>query len=394
MNDADISDIILQAYSAAHSPEKWTFVLDRLTEKFSANGIIIWEWRGTGNQRKLRSPFFSSFYQLDILEDYLNRHQDREFADQAHFERKSLAFGSAAPDQVDLVNERDLYPNETEYLSTPHAKELLTYGIRHRYGALLDRDNPFHSRFSLQTSEKRGPLSEAQSAQLSKILPHFAKALELADAINERKTERAAFLGALNFFDVGICILDAQARVVESNAEFDRQVEEFGAFWVAPDSKLVLHDLANRQIFDHLLEDYRNHGAFGARPRKEAVPVNTQDKAGALCIELLPPTELLEAGSKNNRFAVLISRDTTRQIKFDFESVKLAFQLTRAELGVVDLVCGGMTNPEIAAERDRSVETINAQVKNILSKTGAANRTQLVRLMCNFPQTAQSCDMI
>lgn len=388
MDQKDVTGIALQAYSAAHSPQAWTEVLDRLTEHFRANGVIIWEWRGMGESRRLKSPFFSSFYQADLLEDYLNRHQSLEFADQAEFEAKSLAYGNAAPDKIDLVNERDLYPNDEEYMATPHAQELLSYGVRHRYGALLDRDNPFHARFSLQTSEKRGVLNAEEQAQLSQLLPHFAKALELADALHERETERAAFLGALNSFNVGICILDQDARVVETNAEFKRQIEEFGAFWVSRDTKLVLHDQANRKLFDHLLADYRNHGAFGARPRKEAVLINTQEKAGALCIELLPPTEILEAGTKDNRFAVLLSRDTTKQISFDLNSVQQAFQLTEAELGVVDLVCGGMTNPEIANQRARSVETINAQVKNILSKTGTANRTQLVRLMCNFPLTS------
>lgn len=388
MDNTAVTTMVLQAYSAAHSPQKWTAVLDSLTEHFDANGIIIWEWRGHGEEKRLKSPLFSSYYQPDILEDYLNRHQSWEFADQVQFEQKSLAYGISAPDKVELVNERDLYPNEEEYMATPHAQELLTYGIRHRYGALLDRDNPFHARFSLQTSEKRGLLRPEEQDELSQILPHFAKALELADALHERQTERAAFLGALNSFHVGICILDDQARVVEKNNEFDRQIEEFGAFWVAPDAKLVLHDRANRKLFDHLLADFRNHGAFGARPRKEAVMVNTQEKAGALCIELLPPTELLEAGNQSNRFAVLLSRDTTRQIRFDLPSVKRAFDLTKAEMRVVELVCGGLTNPEIATERERSVETINAQVKNILSKTRTANRTQLVRLLCNFPQTA------
>lgn len=388
MNNADVREIVLQAYSAAHTPRTWTAVLDRVTDHFKANGIIIWEWRGKGNEKLLKTPYFSSFYEADLLEDYLNRHQSWEFADQTQFEQKAMGYGDKLRDTVDLLNERDLYPNEEEYMATPHAKELLSYGIRHRYGALLDRDNPYHARFSIQTSSTKGPLNAEELNQLGQILPHFAKALELADAIHERQTERAAFLGALNSFDVGICILDSQARVVEKNTEFDRQIEEFGAFWVAPDSRLALHDRANRKLFEHLLADFRNHGAFGARPRKEAVLVNTQEKAGALCIEILPPTEILEAGSENNRFAVLLSRDTTRQIRFDFHSVRRVYQLTDAEIAVADLLCGGLTNMEIATERGRSVETVNAQVKNILGKTETTNRTQLVRLMCNFPQTA------
>ena len=38
-----------------------------------------------------------------------------------------------------------------------------------------------------------------------------------------------------------------------------------------------------------------------------------------------------------------------------------------------------LTNREIAGHRDRSVETINTQVKSLLAKADCANRTQLIR---------------
>lgn len=387
MTDPALSEIILKAYSAAHAPDVWTEVLDQLTERYRAKGIIFWEWRGQGDTLKLNAPLFSSNYKREALNAYLQRHQQREYADQTEFEQKSLQFGRLAPDKIDLVNERDLYPNEDAYLATPHVQELLRHGVRHRYGALLDRDNPFHARFSLQTGETRGPLSTDEQAELAALLPHVAKAMDLAEALSERRTKNTAFLNALNRFNVGVCILDTEARVIDRNNEFDRQIEEFGAFWLSRDAKLILHDQVNRKHFDDLLEDFRHHGTFGARPRKEALLVNTPDKAGALCLELLPPAPLQESGARAARYAVLISRDTTRPIQIDLHSAQRAFQLTDAEIQVLDLVCGGLTNPAIAAQRDRSVETINAQVKTVLGKTGTANRTQLVRLMCNFPQT-------
>jgi DNA-binding CsgD family transcriptional regulator len=366
--DAAANEIILGAYSAAHAPQDWAAVLDRLTERYGANGIILWEWQGSGDTRQLKAPFFSSHYQRDILEDYLQRHQRREFTDQTNFEQKSLQFGRLAPDAIDLVNERDLYPNEAEYLEAPHVKELLSYGIRHRYGALLDRDNPFHARFSLQTSESRGTLSPEELAELKTLLPHLAKALDLTDALNERRNKSTAFLNALDHLNLGVCVLDPQARVIEKNGEFDRQIDELGAFWLSPDGKLVLNEQVDRTKFYELLEDFRNHGAFGARPRKEAVVVNMQDKAGALCLELLPPTDFMESGRNDSRFAVLISRDTTRPIQIDLHTAGRAFKLTSAETQVLDLVCRGLTNPAIAIERDRSVETINAQVKTSSGK--------------------------
>jgi len=64
--------------------------------------------------------------------------------------------------------------------------------------------------------------------------------------------------------------------------------------------------------------------------------------------------------------------------------------LTATELSVVELICQGLTNSEIAQQRERSVETVNSQVKAILDKSRATNRTQLVRLLSNFsiPATA------
>lgn len=385
MNQTDINEIILQAYTAAQEPEKWSDVLDRLTEQLRGNGAILWEFSGQGENRRLTAPYFSSTYRQEALEEYVNRYNILEVGDQLRFEAKSLAFGRAAPDKIELVNEYDLYSNEEEYLSQPHVKEMLRFGIRHRYGALLDRDNPFHARFSLQTGEERGELDAKERAALGTILPHFAKALELTSALYRQKKQHSVFLEVLNSFDVGICILDQDRRVIEKNTEFDRQIDEFGAFWISPDSSLVLHDKANREHFDLMLADFRNHGIFGARPRKEAIIVDTQDKAAALCLELLPPNKIAALGTRNDQYAVLLSRDTTREVAIDLHNAKLAFHLTDAELKVVDMVCRGLTNPEIAEERKRSVETINAQVKNILSKTGTTNRTQLVRLMFNFP---------
>lgn len=386
MKDPAVAEIILRAYSCAHDPGAWTDVLNRLTERYNANGVIVWEWCGHGASRILRPVMFSSFYRREALEDYIRRHHKSEFSDQLEFEQMSLQYGRQAPDRVDLVSEQDLYPVEEEYLAAPHVKEMLGYGIRHRYGALLDRDNPFHSRFSLQTGEERGLLDPEEVAELAEILPHLAKSMELSNALNAYKSEHAAFLKIFDRLHVGICILDAESRVVAKNEEFNRQLDEFDAFWLSRDTRLILHDLADRKRFDDLLQDFRNHGTFGARPRKEAILVNTPGRAGALCLELLPPTDLLEERTRHNHLAVLISRDTSLPIQVDVKSAMTAFQLTGAEAQVLELVCSGLTNPAIAEQRERSVETINAQVKTVLGKTGTANRTQLVRLMCNFPQ--------
>jgi LuxR family maltose regulon positive regulatory protein len=52
--------------------------------------------------------------------------------------------------------------------------------------------------------------------------------------------------------------------------------------------------------------------------------------------------------------------------------------LTRRELDILQLLAAGRSNQEIAAERVLTLNTVKKHVANILSKLGAANRTQAV----------------
>ena len=51
-------------------------------------------------------------------------------------------------------------------------------------------------------------------------------------------------------------------------------------------------------------------------------------------------------------------------------------RLTRREVEVLRLICGGKTDRQIAEELFISVRTVTTHVGNILNKTGAANRTE------------------
>ena len=50
--------------------------------------------------------------------------------------------------------------------------------------------------------------------------------------------------------------------------------------------------------------------------------------------------------------------------------------LSRREVEVLHLIAGGKTDRDIAEELVISVRTVGHHVSNILSKTGAANRTE------------------
>jgi DNA-binding NarL/FixJ family response regulator len=57
---------------------------------------------------------------------------------------------------------------------------------------------------------------------------------------------------------------------------------------------------------------------------------------------------------------------------------ELRSELSEREIEIIDLVAGGLTNQEIAAELTISKRTVDNHVSNIFTKTGAKNRVALL----------------
>ena len=81
---------------------------------------------------------------------------------------------------------------------------------------------------------------------------------------------------------------------------------------------------------------------------------------------------------------VVYSTDTSLPFRCNIDSIQTVFGLTDTELAIVEAIGEGLSNPEIAERRGRSVETVNTQVKSVLSKSNCHTRTQLVRMMMRF----------
>lgn len=379
MDNSQYRAFVLQVYQAVSDPDGWQDVLDRIVDHFGAHGCLIHEWTTQGNERRLWAPMISTNYDRTRLDAYLTTYHEWEARDHDRIDVHLLS-----SDGIDITSEKTLYEDESEYLDRPHVKWLLNRGIRHRTGSLLDKDNPFRARFSVTLGEERGPFDDAEIALIKELLPHVAKALELARPTGVAERNNQALLAIIDRLTIGVCLLDSEGRRVLSNAEFDRQGEVHGVFRDDGHGRLALPEHADRKHFAALLTDALSHGRFGARPRKEAIVVEMPGSDSCLCIEVVPLEKSAEIGTRPFNGALVFSRDTAQPMEVDMDLVKRAFSLTAAESAVIDLVCKGMTNVEIAEQRARSVETINAQVKAILAKTRALNRTQLVRLLGNF----------
>ena len=371
-----IHNTILSIYDTVADADLWPDVLQNFAEQIDAVGCIVFEWDNTPNQRVLKASITSSYYDPVAVETYISKCFDDEARNQDVFEAHSLA-----QDRIDLIEDDVLAPTVSDLKKLPNVQVLQKLGILHRAAGLLNKDNTTVSRFSVQLADTRGRLSTSERVHMAAILPHIAKALDLGRPAQQLAAEHRSMLAAMDRLTIGVCILDTKGRVVQTNEEFKRQQETYPVFHTTHAGSLGLKKSEDQRSFETLKDHVFNHGRFGARPRKEAIAT---DDLNFLCIELAPLDKSQEIGAKRFGGFILYSTDTSLPVHCNTLPLQRAYNLTEAELALVDMVAEGLTNAQIAERRNRSVATINAQVKSILSKTQCSTRTQFVRLMMTF----------
>lgn len=374
--DENVHEAIRRIYDTLQNQARWPSVLDEFVDRVNAQGSIVFEWRHSDDEKLLTAPLFSGFYSHDILKTYLNKNAHLEAKDQ-----EVLRELTGDHDEVEFFDDTVLAKSRTDLEHDEHVQKLKRLGIFHRAAGVLNKDNRWISLFSVQLNVARQPLTGEERHYMQQLLPHFAKALDLGIPMRQLAAERQGALAAIDHLTIGICVLDPQGNIVLKNEEFRRQLDAFGVFEISPGGALGLAEHDDQKRFAELKASVRNHGKFGARPRKEALAAAADSY---LCIELAPLNHVDEMGAKLFGGYIVYSTDTSRPVTCNPAPMQGAFGLTDAEMSLVEAIGQGWTNPEIAEHRDRSISTINAQVKSILSKSQCATRTQFVRMMMRF----------
>lgn len=148
-----------------------------------------------------------------------------------------------------------------------------------------------------------------------------------------------------NPFD--IVLLDVQMPGMEGIRCFERLVNNF------PETSFVVFSGA---VSAQYVQQALNVGAKGYIPK--TLPFKS----------LLSTVSLIAAGE------VFVPSFFTMDDKSDHVSSK--FELTDIELGVLRMLCAGMSNKEIANEIDKTEVLVKMYMRGICRKLGAKNRTQ------------------
>lgn len=377
--DADDIDLIARIYDAALDPGIWPDLLSRLAAKLGAAGAFIFVVQIENGEPRVASRMFSDNYVPEIVRYFLDRFNALELRDQGLFAQLS-----ARTDPVELVSDVHLFNSVSVLLEQENTRFMMQHGLKHRAGALLNKDLLTVDRFALQYGADRGPITEQERRKALIFLPHVAKAIELARPLEHRLRLHRVFESLIGNAEQGIAILDPKGRVIYKNVEMDRVLDAHAAFRLGPGGILQLNDESQAGRYHALVFDETGHGHFGARARKEALVISLDRAGSALFVEICPTEASAATGYLGRGCRLPTVLDTSRPVRVDLARITSFYTLSKAEADVLELVASGRTNQEIAEIRYRSLDTVKSQIRSLMRKTNSGNRTELIQMVRNL----------
>ncbi|KJC52581.1 transcriptional regulator [Bradyrhizobium sp. LTSP849] len=218
--------------------------------------------------------------------------------------------------------------------------------------------------------------------RLSLIVPHASRALLINRAITSQLSLASALADVLNNLADGIFLLDASCHVVHANAA--------GHAMIAADE--VVRTVAGQFATCSTEANQVLRDAFAARgeialstARGQAIPL-LSPKGERYVAHILPLASVMRNGGERGLDAVgaLLVRKVGLGNQSYGELIARAFDLTPAELRVLQSIVevGGV--PETAAALGIAETTVKTHLHRVFAKTGASRQADLVKLAAGF----------
>ncbi|MGH9237188.1 MAG: helix-turn-helix transcriptional regulator [Vicinamibacterales bacterium] len=369
--------LIEQAYAAAETPPLWEPFLRSLAESVNGRGAGLLQHdlvaSGAINVAVRIDPAGLALY---------NRHFNT--LDPWAAGARALGIGVVATDEM-LISPHDLRRTEyfNDFATQFDASRLLT--------VILDRHGGTHSGLTVVRGERDAPFESSDRDLISAVVPHVRQALRIHRRLDTAQHAHAVAIEALDLAPCAVFLVTADAGVVLANRG----------------------GLAMLTANDGLSTDRSRLSAVDSRDTTRlrelcaAVAVTRADvprhPGGVMSLgrraSERPPLQVVVApapsaeppGLQDDRVtAVVFVSDPAEERSPGEVLLREAYGLTPAESQVAARIAVGRTLAEIAAERGSAIETVRRQSKQILSKTGARHRGQLVRLLSTMPPASRT----
>jgi DNA-binding CsgD family transcriptional regulator len=223
----------------------------------------------------------------------------------------------------------------------------------------------------LSRATAQGPAETATIQRLDMLRPHLARTAVMAARLHlERAQAASQTLAALG---LAALVLDESGKVLAANPLIEAMVNL--VHWRAADRVTLKDRRADEMLAEALARIALNdNGGVRSFPVRDAV-------TGALMIGHVVPVRFSARDIFARSTAVFVLMPVAAPSAPPVELVMSLFDLTPAEARVARGLAAGKTVDDLAGDGNVSPNTVRAQVRGVLEKTGCQRQTDVVALL-------------
>ncbi len=233
-----------------------------------------------------------------------------------------------------------------------------------RYETLIDA---WEMRFLPLLQREREVVAEFRNAIVE---GHVERAGQVLDLGVEKNTDDPLHELLTSLLPMAAFVVGRGGRIRRANVAAG---EVFGDIYGATTRELPCDELQLQEFEDATWE------IFNGRTREKFVRCQLLESGRLVVFKL----SALPVGDHGEPLVLVLSTELVWPEVLS-ETMIETFALTNAEVDVVRAIVEGLSVAEIAASRDRSVQTVRGQLRAVLAKTGTKSQSELLRLTLNL----------
>jgi DNA-binding CsgD family transcriptional regulator len=237
--------------------------------------------------------------------------------------------------------------------------------------------------------ERDAPFEPHDQQVVAALVPHVQRALQINQRISRAQHEHATAMVGLDAAPCAVFLVTADARVVMANRRGSAMLADNDG--LSDDgSRLQAADRRESKRLHDLCAAVSAIGPGRVRHPGGVVAVTGRSSERPPLQVLVAPAPIVDPpGSRDRGMTAVVFVSDPSDVRGPSEALlRQSYGLTVAESHVAARIAVGWSLAEIAAARGSALETVRRQNKQILAKTGARHRSELVRLLATAVLTA------
>jgi DNA-binding CsgD family transcriptional regulator len=371
MDVKDFSELVADVYDAALDPPSWRKVLKGICAFVRGGPAASLFWqdavRRTGK----------TCYAWGGDPDY-----DRLYWDRYVGLNPFTAAAGRFPVEG-IYSAADILPLP-QFFETPFYKEWMTpQGWGDVLSATLDKSATSRAVFMVARHARDGLVDDEMKARMRLLVPHVRRSAMIGKLVNLSRVDAAAMADTLDGLQAGMFLVDASGRLMHANASGRAMLSQGNVLHA--NGKLVALDAQGDNALREILLAAGN-GDAALVERGVTVHLTARD-GEQFVTHVLPLTSgaRRRAGQSYAAVAAVFVQKAGHDPSPALELLAQQFELTPAEVRVLDTIMDHGGVAEVARALKLSPATVRTHLRHVFEKTGVRRQADLVKLMTSFP---------